>query len=163
MSIKSLAAQLFAKIIHNKTQKWASNPVVTQQKVLEDLIRQAKNTQFGKEHHFSQIITTEDYAKQVPIRDYEELKPYVDRVVQGEENVLWKGKPIYFISEGKGEGKGKGKSINFISDGKEKPINFISEEGKATGKEKSINFISKGKGNGKGKPISFISEEEEGQ
>ena len=96
MSIKSLAAQLFAKIIHNKTQKWASNPVATQQKVLEDLIRQAKNTQFGQDHHFSQIKTTEDFAKHVPIRDYEELKPYVDRVVQGEENILWKGKPIYF-------------------------------------------------------------------
>lgn len=96
MSIKSLAAQLFAKIIHNKTQKWASNPVATQQKVLEDLIRQAKNTQFGQDHHFSQIKTTVDFAKHVPIRDYEELKPYVDRVVQGEENVLWKGKPIYF-------------------------------------------------------------------
>ena len=96
MSIKSLAAQLFAKIIHNKTQKWASNPVATQQKVLEDLIRQAKNTQFGQDHHFSQINTTEDFAKHVPIRDYEELKPYVDRVVQGEENILWKGKPIYF-------------------------------------------------------------------
>lgn len=96
MSIKSLAAQLFAKIIHNKTQKWASNPIATQQKVLEDLIRQAKNTQFGQDHHFSQIKTTVDFAKHVPIRDYEELKPYVDRVVQGEENVLWKGKPIYF-------------------------------------------------------------------
>ena len=96
MSIKSLAAQLFAKIIHNKTQKWASNPVATQQKVLEDLIRQAKNTQFGQDHHFSQIKTVEDFANHVPIRDYEELKPYVDRVVKGEENVLWKGKPIYF-------------------------------------------------------------------
>jgi len=96
MSIKSLAAQLFAKIINNKTQKWASNPVATQQKVLEDLIRQAKNTQFGQDHHFSLIKTAKDFAKQVPIRDYEELKPYVDRVVQGEENVLWKGKPIYF-------------------------------------------------------------------
>ena len=96
MSIKSIAAQLFAKIIHNKTQKWASNPVATQQKVLEDLIRQAKNTQFGQDHHFSQIKTVEDFANHVPIRDYEELKPYVDRVVKGEENVLWKGKPIYF-------------------------------------------------------------------
>jgi hypothetical protein len=96
MSIKSLAAQLFAKIIHNKTQKWASNPVAAQQKVFEDLIRQAKNTHFGKDHQFSQIKIPQDFAKQVPIRDYEELKPYVDRVVQGEENVLWKGKPIYF-------------------------------------------------------------------
>ncbi len=96
MSIKSLAAQLFAKIIHNKTQKWAFNPVATQQKVLEDLIRQAKNTQFGIDHQFSEIYTAEDFANHVPIRDYEELKPYVDRVVNGEENVLWKGKPIYF-------------------------------------------------------------------
>jgi len=96
MSIKSIAAKLFAKSIHNKTQKWASNPIETQQKVFNDLIRQAKETQFGKDHNFNAIQTFEDFAKQVPIRDYEELKPYVDRVVKGEENILWKGKPLYF-------------------------------------------------------------------
>jgi hypothetical protein len=96
MSIKSIAAKLFAKSIHNKTQKWASNPIETQQKVFNDLIRQAKDTQFGKDHNFNAIQTFEDFAKQVPIRDYEELKPYVDRVVKGEENILWKGKPLYF-------------------------------------------------------------------
>jgi len=96
MSIKSIAAKLFAKSIHNKTQKWASNPVETQQKVFNDLIRQAKETQFGKDHKFIEIKTFEDFAKQVPIRDYEELKHYVDRVVKGEENILWKGKPLYF-------------------------------------------------------------------
>ncbi len=96
MSIKSIAAKIFAKSIHNKTQKWASNPIETQQKVFNDLIRQAKETQFGKDHKFNEIKTFEDFAKQVPIRDYEELKPYVDRVVKGEENILWKGKPLYF-------------------------------------------------------------------
>ncbi|WP_396144358.1 GH3 auxin-responsive promoter family protein [Flavobacterium sp.] len=96
MSIKSIAAKLFAKSIHNKTQKWASNPVETQQKVFNDLIRQAKETQFGKDHKFNEIKTFEDFANQVPIRDYEALKPYVDRVVKGEENILWKGKPLYF-------------------------------------------------------------------
>lgn len=96
MSIKSIAAKIFAKSIHKKTQKWASNPVETQQKVFNDLIRQAKETQFGKDHKFIEIKTFEDFAKQVPIRDYEELKPYVDRVVKGEENILWKGKPLYF-------------------------------------------------------------------
>jgi len=96
MSIKSIAAKIFAKSIHNKTQKWASNPVETQQKVFNDLIRQAKETQFGKDHKFNEIKTFEDFANQVPIRDYEELKPYVDRVVKGEENILWKGKPLYF-------------------------------------------------------------------
>lgn len=96
MSIKSIAAKIFAKSIYNKTQKWASNPVETQQKVFNDLIRQAKETQFGKDHKFNEIKTFEDFAKLVPIRDYEELKPYVDRVVKGEENILWKGKPLYF-------------------------------------------------------------------
>jgi len=96
MSIKSIAAKLFAKKIHKQTQKWASNPIETQQKVFNDLIRQAKETQFGKDHNFNAIQTFKDFAKQVPIRDYEELKPYVDRVVKGEENIIWKGKPIYF-------------------------------------------------------------------
>ncbi len=96
MSIKSFAAKIFAKVVHNKTQAWANNPVETQQKVFQDLINQAKDTVFGKDHHFEKIKTFEDFAHQVPIRDYEELRPYIDRVVKGEENILWKGKPIYF-------------------------------------------------------------------
>ena len=96
MSIKSIAAKLFAKIIYKKTLAWASNPVETQQKVFQNLIRQANKTQFGKDHNFPAIKTFEDFAKQVPIKDYEELKPYVDKVVKGESDILWKGKPIYF-------------------------------------------------------------------
>ena len=96
MSIKSFAAKIFAKRIVQKTKIWASNPIETQQRVFDDLIRQAKNTQFGKDHHFDAIKTFQDFSKNVPIRDYEALKTYMDRVVQGEENVLWKGKPLYF-------------------------------------------------------------------
>jgi phenylacetate-coenzyme A ligase PaaK-like adenylate-forming protein len=96
MSIKSIAAKLFTKSIHKKVQAWASNPVETQQNVLEDLIGQAKLTQFGNDHDFLNIKTFEDFAAKVPIRDYEELRPYVDKVVNGEENILWKGKPVYF-------------------------------------------------------------------
>ena len=96
MSIKSIAAKIFAKKIHKKTLRWASNPIETQQKVFSDLIRQAEETQFGKDHDFSNITSFSDFANQVPIRDYEQLKPYVDRVVKGEENILWTGKPLYF-------------------------------------------------------------------
>jgi hypothetical protein len=96
MSLKGLAAKLFAKRIHAKTQKWANNPVVTQQKVFEELIKEASQTQFGKDHNFSAIKTFTDFAQKVPVRDYEGLKHYVDKVVKGEENVLWKGKPLYF-------------------------------------------------------------------
>ena len=96
MSIKAIAAKLFAKKIVRKTQEWAQNPIATQEAVFKKLIKEAKNTQFGKDHHFEQIQSHTDFVQNVPIRDYEGLKPYVDRVVNGEENVLWKGKPIYF-------------------------------------------------------------------
>ena len=96
MSLKPFFAKIFAQKIYRKTQLWATNPIATQQQVFEDLIRQAKNTQFGTDHHFNQIKTFEDFAKNVPVRDYEGLKSYVDKVVKGEENILWKGKPLYF-------------------------------------------------------------------
>ncbi|WP_188049284.1 GH3 auxin-responsive promoter family protein [Flavobacterium sp. GP15] len=96
MSIKSIAAKLFAQKIYKKTQVWVNNPVETQKKVFLHLIKEAKNTQFGKDHDFEKIKTTTDFAQQVPVRDYEALKPYVDQVVNGAENILWKGKPLYF-------------------------------------------------------------------
>lgn len=96
MSIKSFAAKLFARKIYNDTQKWVSNPVATQQKVFRELINSAKDTQFGRDHGFAQIQSFEDFAAKVPVRDYEALRPYVDRVVNGEADVLWKGKPLYF-------------------------------------------------------------------
>jgi len=96
MSLKTFGAKIFAAVIHGKTQKWAQNPVQTQQKVFKKLLAAAKGTQFGKHHGFDGITSYADYAAKVPVRDYEALKSYVDRVVHGEENVLWPGKPLYF-------------------------------------------------------------------
>lgn len=96
MSIKAFLAKQFAKKIYDKTQKWAKNPIETQEKVFKSLIQDATLTQFGKDHNFSQIKSFSDFAKHVPVRDYEGLKPYVDKVVKGEEDILWKGKPLYF-------------------------------------------------------------------
>ena len=96
MSIKAIAAKLFAKKIVRKTQEWAQHPVATQEAVFKKLIKEAQSTQFGKDHYFEQIQSHADFVQNVPIRDYEGLKSYVDRVVNGEENVLWKGKPLYF-------------------------------------------------------------------
>jgi len=96
MSIKSVLAKPFAKIVASKVKKWAANPVATQHKMFAYLIHSAAQTAFGKDHNFANIASHNDFIKQVPIRDYEALKPYVERVVAGEENVLWKGKPIYF-------------------------------------------------------------------
>ncbi|WP_166959962.1 GH3 auxin-responsive promoter family protein [Yeosuana marina] len=96
ISLKSALAKPFAKLIYSHIQKWANNPVETQQKVFEELIKKASETTFGKDHDFISINSYDEFVKRVPIRDYEDLKPYVEQVVAGKEDVLWKGKPIYF-------------------------------------------------------------------
>lgn len=95
-SIKSLLAMPFALRVSRKVSKWAKKPIETQEKVFRNLISSATKTVFGQDHDFISINSYEDFKKRVPIRDYEALKPYVDRVVSGESNVLWEGKPIYF-------------------------------------------------------------------
>lgn len=96
MSIKSYAARIFAWNIAKKTAKWVRNPIAAQEKVFHSLISRAKDTAFGKDHHFSEIHSYQDFIKNVPIRDYEEGKVYIERVVAGEKDVLWPGKPAYF-------------------------------------------------------------------
>ncbi|WP_264535678.1 GH3 auxin-responsive promoter family protein [Flavobacterium sp. N1736] len=96
MSIKSIAAKLFAGKIYHQTLAWSNKPVETQLAVFESLIKNAKNTAFGVDHHFDKIKTYEDFTKNVPVRDYEDLKTYIDKVRTGEKDILWKGKPLYF-------------------------------------------------------------------
>jgi phenylacetate-coenzyme A ligase PaaK-like adenylate-forming protein len=96
MSIKAFAAKIYANWTRRQIDKWANNPFETQDKVFKSLILKAKKTAFGKDHNFDNINSTKDFTNHVPIRDYEELKPYVVRVVEGQNDVLWPGKPLYF-------------------------------------------------------------------
>ncbi|MFO8146749.1 MAG: GH3 auxin-responsive promoter family protein [Gillisia sp.] len=96
MSIKSFSAKLFAKYIRNKIDSWATHPLETQERVFRDLIKFAKNTRFGQDHNFQNITSHEDFIKNVPVRDYEELRFYVDKMVAGEKDILWPGKPLYY-------------------------------------------------------------------
>lgn len=95
-SFKALLAKPFAKRIARSINKWASQPHKTQEKVFKQLINLGIDTVFGKDHRFNEIKSIEQFQERVPIRDYEELKPYIERAVAGEKNVLWLGKPIYF-------------------------------------------------------------------
>jgi len=96
MSIKSFSAKIFANYIRIKIDQWASHPEEVQKQVFVNLIKKAENTLFGKDHDFKNIKNYRDFAKKVPIRDYEELKPYVDKMVSGEPDILWPGKPLYY-------------------------------------------------------------------
>ena len=96
MSIKSVFAIPFAKIATKRVFKWANNPHKTQDKVFKNLISKAKNTAFGKDHDFKNIVTYDDFKDRIKVSDYEGLRSYVDRIVAGESDVLWVGKPLYF-------------------------------------------------------------------
>lgn len=96
MSIKSFAAKILARWVHAQNQTWVQNPEAAQKRVFEQLIAQARITVFGQDHQFDQIKTYADFAQQVPVRDYEALRPYIDQIVAGQENITWPGKPLYF-------------------------------------------------------------------
>ena len=94
--MKTLITILFARLVKKRNNKWISNPLETQAKTFNKLLLKGTNTEFGRDHNFSTIKNYEDFKNQVPIRDYEGLKPYVDKVVKGEKNILWPGQPLYF-------------------------------------------------------------------
>lgn len=96
MGIRSVLAKPFAAYVDAQTKKWSLNAVACQHKVFDNLIRGGKATLFGREHHFDAIRNYEDFKKQVPVRDYEALKPYVEQILSGKPDILWKGKPAYF-------------------------------------------------------------------
>jgi hypothetical protein len=96
MGFKAALSKPFAAFAVWQINKWKKNAIAAQDKILQNMIAQAKDTAFGKDHQFSSIKNYHDFKKNVPVQDYEGLKPYVDRVVAGEADVLWKGKPLYF-------------------------------------------------------------------
>lgn len=96
MNLKSLLARPFAGYIYNKIKKGMDTAVEDQESIFKHLIKVGKSTSFGKDHGFSGISSYADFVKQVPIRDYEQFKSYIELVKEGRHNILWRGKPIYF-------------------------------------------------------------------
>jgi len=94
--MKKFLAKLFAHYIVSKNKKWMNNPHQAQKNTLNKLITRAQNTQFGRDHGFASIKSYKEFQEKVPIRDYEGLRPYVDKIIAGEEDVLWPGRPLYF-------------------------------------------------------------------
>lgn len=148
MGIRAVLAKPFAAYIAGQTKEWSSNPVLSQSKVFMNLVQSAKHTVFGRDHGFESIRSHADFIKQVPIRDYEELKPYIERVVKGESDVLWKGKPAYFA---KTSGTTSGtkyipitkESIpNHINSARNALLSYVHETGHAAFLDGGLIFLS---------------------
>ncbi|MBC7851671.1 MAG: GH3 auxin-responsive promoter family protein [Chitinophagaceae bacterium] len=96
MKIKSFLARPFAGYIYKGIRKEMQTAVEDQEKVFRDLLKIGKSTEFGADHRLAEVSKHEDYIQSVPVRDYEQLKPYIEKIKEGKHNVLWKGKPLYF-------------------------------------------------------------------
>lgn len=148
MGFRSVLSKPFAAYINKQTQKWAADAGGYQQKVFQDIVSKASATSFGKDHGFADIKTHEDFKRQVPIRDYEELSPYVKKILNGESDVLWPGKPAYFA---KTSGTTSGtkyipitkESIpNHINSARNALLAYVHETGKAKFLDGKLIFLS---------------------
>ena len=96
MGIKSSVLKPYARRMARKVKAWSSRPFEMQDQVLKELVEAGKKTLYGKEHDFNAIHTYEDFKQRVPVQDYEGLKLYIEKIKNGEANILWPGKPVYF-------------------------------------------------------------------
>ncbi len=133
--IKSISAKIYAAWSFRKSQKWIKNPIQVQEKLLKNLIRHGAKTSFGKDHHFEKIQDLRSFQKQVPIRDYEDHRPYIDKIIEGEKDILWPGRPIYY-AKSSGTTSGikfipitKASMPNHIRAAREAILNYIYETG----------------------------------
>jgi hypothetical protein len=148
MRLTSFLSKPFANYIAKQTRQWSENAVACQEKIFQALIAAGKNTMFGKEHGFVEIKSYKDFKKQVPVRDYEALKSYIEKIRQGEENVLWKGKPLY-LSKTSGTTSGvkyipvtKDSIPNHIASTRNALLSYIAETGNSQFLNGKMIFLS---------------------
>ena len=148
MGIRSVLAKPFAAYIASQTRKWSLEPDRFQQKIFNHLISSAKETRFGKDHNFSDIRNYDDFKKNVPVRDYEDLKGYITDVAKGKPDVLWKGKPEY-LAKTSGTTSGTkyipitAQSIpNHINGARNALLSYVNETGNAAFLDGGLIFLS---------------------
>ena len=93
-----------------RIDNWTNHPVAAQRAVLQDLVTSAQYTSFGKKYNFSQLFTLKDFKKNIPIHEYDDIRPYIIRMMEGEENVLW-NTPVSWFAKSSGTTSDKSKFI----------------------------------------------------
>ncbi|MEQ9297832.1 MAG: GH3 auxin-responsive promoter family protein [Cyclobacteriaceae bacterium] len=148
MGIKSILSRPLAAVVANQQKRWSSHPGDAQSRVFKNIIKKATPTQFGKDHHFSEIQDHEDFKSAVPIRDYEELSPYVEKILEGQSDVLWPGKPAYFAkTSGTTSGTKyipitKDSIPNHINSARDALLSYVHETGNSRFLDGKLIFLS---------------------
>ncbi|MDR6563625.1 MULTISPECIES: GH3 auxin-responsive promoter family protein [unclassified Arcicella] len=148
MGFRSILAKPFASFVVQNRQKWEKQAVETQLALMKSLVSDASHTLFGKDHRFADIADYQSFKDAIPVQDYENLKPYIEKVVAGESDILWKDKPLYFA---KTSGTTSGvkyipiskESIGFhINGARDALLSYVHETGNAKFLDKNLIFLS---------------------
>jgi GH3 auxin-responsive promoter len=148
MGIRANLSKPLARIIAAQQKKWSLAPEKYQRRIFDSLIKIGGKTVFGKDHDFKDIANYNDFKARVPIRDYEELKPYIERIITGQTDVLWQGRPLYF-SKTSGTTSGT-KYIpithdsvpNHINSARNALLNYVYETGESNFLDGKLIFLS---------------------
>ena len=148
MGIRSILSKPLAKWIVYDQKKWALNPGKFQSNLFRNLIKSGSKTQFGRDHQFDEIQNHTDFTQRVPIRDYEELKPYINEILKGKKDVLWPGLPAY-LAKTSGTTSGvkyipitKDSIPNHINSARNALLSYVNETGNSTFLDKKLIFLS---------------------
>jgi len=148
MGFRSILARPFAARIARQTHVWASHPGKTQERIRQQIIASASSTRFGMDHGFREIHSHGDFKQQIPIRDYEGLRGYVNMVLEGKPDILWPGLPAYF-SKTSGTTSGtkyipitKDSIPNHINGARNALLSYIHETDKAAFIDGKLIFLS---------------------
>lgn len=148
MGVRSLLARPFAAYVAAQTKNWSLSPARFQHSTLQSLLEGAKHTVFGQDHDFQSIKDHSDFKSRVPVRDYEDLRGYIDQILEGKPDVLWKGKPVY-LAKTSGTTSGTKyipitrESIpNHINSARNAILSYVHETGNATFLDGKLIFLS---------------------
>ncbi|RZM18888.1 MAG: hypothetical protein EOO88_39565, partial [Pedobacter sp.] len=110
MSLLSPAISSIARLRQWRIEGWKSHPADAQREVLQDIVTAAQYTEFGRKYDFSNLYNVKAFKAAVPIHEYEDLKPLIERTMQGEQNLLWNS-PVSWFAKSSGTSSDKSKFI----------------------------------------------------
>lgn len=115
MKLLSPAISRIARLRLWRIQNWVSDPVSAQREVLQDLITAAQYTEFGRKYNFEKLFSIKEYKKRVPVHGYDDIKPYILKMMEGQENILW-NTPVSWFAKSSGTTSDKSKFIPISSE-----------------------------------------------
>ncbi|GAA4450293.1 GH3 auxin-responsive promoter family protein [Rurimicrobium arvi] len=148
MKLKSFLAKPYAYAVQKKIRRNMANAVEDQSAILQQLLKNGKLTLFGKDHHMEDVKEYEEFRQAIPVRDYEGIRHYIDQIKSGTENVLWRGKPMYFAkTSGTTSGVkyipiSKDSISNHIDTAKYALLNYMAETGRPEFADGKMIFLS---------------------